>query len=33
MPHPERLADLAQGSDIGMRFFTSMMHRLTGVTA
>jgi phosphoribosylformylglycinamidine synthase len=28
MPHPERLADPAQGSDIGMRFFTSLMSRL-----
>lgn len=33
MPHPERLADPAQGSDVGMRFFTSMIHRLTGVAS
>jgi phosphoribosylformylglycinamidine synthase I len=33
MPHPERLADPAQGTDVGMRFFTSMIHRLTGVAA
>lgn len=29
MPHPERLADPAQGSDVGLRFFTSLMARLT----
>jgi phosphoribosylformylglycinamidine synthase len=33
MPHPERLIDPAQGSDVGMRFFTSLIHRLTGVAA
>ncbi len=33
MPHPERLADPTQGSDVGMRFFTSLIHRLTGVGA
>jgi phosphoribosylformylglycinamidine synthase len=26
MPHPERLADTALGSDAGQRFFTSLMH-------
>jgi phosphoribosylformylglycinamidine synthase subunit PurQ / glutaminase len=29
MPHPERLADQALGSDAGHRFFTSLVHRLT----
>jgi phosphoribosylformylglycinamidine (FGAM) synthase-like amidotransferase family enzyme len=28
MPHPERLADPAQGSEVGLRFFTSLMNRL-----
>ena len=28
MPHPERLAEQALGSDAGHRFFTSMVHRL-----
>jgi phosphoribosylformylglycinamidine synthase len=28
MPHPERLADPAQGSEVGMRFFTSLLARL-----
>jgi phosphoribosylformylglycinamidine synthase len=31
MPHPERLADAAQGSDAGMRFFTSLLHRVAAV--
>ncbi len=29
MPHPERLADPAQGSDVGLRFFASLLTRLT----
>lgn len=33
MPHPERLADPAQGTDIGKRFFTSLMHRLAGAAS
>jgi len=34
MPHPERLAEPELGSDVGERFFTSMMHRLSlGVPA
>ena len=33
MPHPERLADPAQGSDIGMRFFISLLDRLAGVSS
>ncbi|MEI2721370.1 MAG: phosphoribosylformylglycinamidine synthase subunit PurQ [Gemmatimonadales bacterium] len=35
MPHPERLAETALGSDAGHRFFTSLMGRLatTGVAA
>ena len=33
MPHPERLADPAQGTDVGMRFFTGMIRRLSGVAA
>jgi phosphoribosylformylglycinamidine synthase len=33
MPHPERLIDPVQGSDVGMRFFTGLIHRLTGVPA
>lgn len=28
MPHPERLVDVAQGSDVGMRFFHSLVARL-----
>jgi phosphoribosylformylglycinamidine synthase len=32
MPHPERLADPAQGSSVGMRFFTSLLHRVTAVS-
>lgn len=31
MPHPERLADSALGSEIGMRFFTGLIKRLSGV--
>lgn len=31
MPHPERLVDPAQGSDVGMRFFTSLMHQVSAV--
>lgn len=27
MPHPERLADAAIGSDVGLRFFTSLIQR------
>ena len=27
MPHPERLADAALGSDAGQRFFTSLITR------
>jgi phosphoribosylformylglycinamidine synthase I len=33
MPHPERLADKALGSDVGMRFFTGLIKRLSGVPA
>jgi phosphoribosylformylglycinamidine synthase subunit PurQ / glutaminase len=33
MPHPERLADAALGSDAGHRFFTSLMGRLVGAGA
>jgi phosphoribosylformylglycinamidine synthase len=32
MPHPERLADPAQGNSVGMRFFTSLVHRVTAVS-
>ncbi|MES1259601.1 MAG: phosphoribosylformylglycinamidine synthase subunit PurQ [Gemmatimonadota bacterium] len=34
MPHPERLAEAELGSEVGERFFTSLMHRLAaGVAA
>ena len=33
MPHPERQADPALGADVGARFFSGMIARLTGVTA
>lgn len=33
MPHPERLADQALGSEAGHRFFTSLMGRLVGAGA
>lgn len=33
MPHPERLADNRLGSDVGMRFFTGLINRISGVAA
>ncbi|HRP09021.1 MAG TPA: phosphoribosylformylglycinamidine synthase subunit PurQ, partial [Gemmatimonadales bacterium] len=33
MPHPERLIDPAQGSDIGIGFFKSMIQWLAGAPA
>ncbi len=33
MPHPERLAEPALGSDIGIGFFTSLVDRLAGTGA
>ncbi len=33
MPHPERLAESALGSDVGLGFFTSLVDRLAGTGA